>query len=156
MEEGSSPRLIWLAILATIGVLITIIVNWDKIFENAKRLKGWIFKSLESRNNEKMISALRDYIIHYGYDFNNGKGREWFMFADMAIDIPNTNVLEWISNNFDSAVNSLVRDGYLNKIEGGIGVGYELSLEGRNYYTSTIKSRIQKSVEQLEKGITTC
>jgi hypothetical protein len=152
MAEETSTRLIMLAVMAVIGLLVTIIVNWDKIYENLNRLKRSVCKSDEDKRKDK-ISLLKGYLIHYGYDFDNGKSRYWFTLADVLTDNHDSKVMEWVSDHYDEAINSLITDGYIERVDEGVGIGVKLSSEGRHHYTSRLKANIGELISELENAI---
>jgi hypothetical protein len=137
-------------IVAVIGCFITIVINWDKISGALLRLKR---KFSKQDQNELIIDCLRDYLIHYGYDFDNGKGRDFFHIGDLEHDIKPNNIFNWVVTNYDEAINGLIQDGYLERRESIFKGCVKVTEAGRNYYSSIVKKRIESSIKKIEKHV---
>lgn len=137
-------------IVAVIGCLITVIINWEKISNFYLKLKGRIF---DQHEEGQVINCLRDYLIHYGYDFDNGKGRDFYHIGDLGQDIKPTDIYNWVVSNYDEAINGLIHDGYLERVDSIMSGCVKLTDSGRSYYTSSVRKRVESSIKEIEKHV---
>lgn len=131
--------------------MLGVITNWDKISTLISKIKN---KFDPRYKEEKLIECLRDYLVHYGYDFDNGKGRNHFYYVDLAYDIGSVKIVQWVESNYDEAINELIIRGYLERVETAFTRGgVRLTQSGRHYYTQCVKQRVAQSIGQIEKHV---
>jgi hypothetical protein len=151
-------RLIILLGLAIFGSAITLIVQRKSIVAFFTEFRQAVIKT-ESEKYLELIEHYKNYLLCYGYDFDNGKGRTDFTIGDIKYETSkkcNIRLYEFFLEKYDEAVNSLVDEEYLEPQHNGLfRFGYLVTAKGRNRYTSHVAKVVQSSIDALEKEFKT-